>query len=113
MQPPEFREPKRQVPVGAQPALVDERALGAVHRLEAEGLAFRLEDEHVVLVVGPVARLLPQLLVDKKRRAYLLVAAPVLDFANGRLERPPQALALGMPERRAGTHVMEAEQIQL
>ena len=98
MQPSELGEAQRKVPIRTQPALVDERAFRAVHRLEAEGLAFRLQDEHAVLVVGPVARLLPQLLVDEHRRADLLISTTVLDLPYGGLEGPPQALALGMPE---------------
>src|ERR1035437_7247181 len=113
MEPTELREAQRKVAIGAQPALVDERALGAVHRFEAEGLPLGLEDEHAVLVVGPVARLLPQLLVDEHGRSHFLVAAPVLDLTNCGLEGPPQALALGVPEGRAGADVVEAEQIQL
>ena len=113
MQPAELRQTERQVAIGTEPALVDEGALWAVHRLEAEGLAFGLQDEHAVLVVGPVARLLPQLLVDQHRRADLLVAAPVLDLADRRFQRSPQALALGVPEGRAGADVVEAEEIEL
>src|ERR1035437_6564399 len=111
MEPTELREAQRKVAVRAQPALVDERALGAVHRLEAEGLPLGLQDEHAVLVVGPVARLLPQLLVDEHGRGHFLVAAPVLDLADRSLENPPQALALGMPECRTGADIVEAEQV--
>src|SRR5450759_1738573 len=113
MQPPEVGEAERQVAIGPQLALVYERALRAVHRLEAEGLALGLEYEHAVLVVGPVARLLPQLLVDEHGRRDFLVAAPVLDLADRGLEGTPQALTLGMPKGRAGADVVEAEQIQL
>ncbi len=113
MEPAELGVPERQVAVGAQLALVDERALGAVHRLEAEGLALGLEDEHVVLIVGPVARLLPELLVDDQRGADLLVAAAVLDLPDRGFQGPPQALALGVPEGGAGADIVEAVEIEL
>src|ERR1035437_3708044 len=113
MQPAEFGEAQREIAVGAQLALVDERALGAVHRLEAEGLALGLQHEHAVLIVGPVARLLPELLVDQHRRGDFLVAAAVLDLTNRGFESPPQALAIGMPKGRAGADVVEAEQVEL
>src|SRR5665811_379652 len=113
MQPPELGETERQIAIRTQLALVYERALRAVHWLEAEGLALRLEHEHAVLVVGPVARLLPQLLVDEHGRRDFLVAAAILDLADGGLESAPQALTLGVPEGRAGADVVEAEQIQL
>ena len=102
-----------QVAVRAQVAPVDDRALGAVHRLEREGLALALDEEHVLLVEVPVAGGLPQALADHHRRGDLEVAAAVLDLAHGGLERPPDALALGVPERRAGAHVVEAEQVEL
>src|SRR5205814_5480221 len=94
-------------------AAIDERALGAVHRLEAVGLALDLELEHVFVVQAPVARLLPQALRDEDRGADLLVATPELLIAHRALERPPQALALGMPERGARCDIVEAIEIEL
>ncbi len=93
-------------------ALVDDRALGAVHRLERERLALGLDEEHVVPVEIPVAGLLPELLVDQHRGADLVVAAPVLQLAHRRLERPPDPPALGVPEGRPGADVVEAEQVE-
>ena len=49
----------------------------------------------------PVAGLLPQPLDDEDRRADLLVAAPLLELAHRAFERPPDPLALRVPERRA------------
>ena len=69
---PELVVPQRQVAVRAQVRAVDERRLGAVHRLEREALALDVEQEHVVGVQRQVARLEPQLLVDEDRRAHLV-----------------------------------------
>ena len=59
MQPAEVAVTERQVAIGTQVRAVDECALRAVHRLEAEGLALGLDQEHVVAVQVPVARLPP------------------------------------------------------
>ena len=108
-----LRQPQRQVPVGAHPAPVDVGRLGAVHRLEAEGLVLGLDQEHVLAIEVPVAGLLPELLVDERRRVDLLVAATRLELAHGVLQRPVQGPALGMPERGARRDVVEAEQVEL
>ncbi len=60
-----------------------------------------------------MARLLPELLVDDDRRADLLVAAARLELAHRALERPPDQLALRVPEGRARRDVVEAEQVEL
>src|SRR2546428_3465415 len=101
------------LPVRAHPAPVDVRALRAVHRLEAERLVLGLDEEHVVPVEVPVAGLLPEPLVDERRRVDLDVAAAGLELAHGRLQRAVEGPALRMPERRAWRDVVEAEQVEL
>ncbi len=104
---------QRQVAVRPQPRPVDERRLGAVHRLEAEPLPLDVDQVHVVAVQRPVPGLLPQLLVHKRRRVDLLVPAPLLELAHRAPERLVQPPPLGVPERRAGRDVVEAEQVEL
>jgi hypothetical protein len=53
----------------------DEAVRGAVHGLEGEGLLLDVELEHVVGVVLPVTRRLPQLRVEHVRGDDLLVVA--------------------------------------
>ena len=65
-----------------------------------------------VVVVVPVARLLPELAMDEDGRADLLVAAALLELAHGALERAPQPLALGVPEGRPRADVVEAEEVE-
>ena len=113
MQPAELAVAEGQVAVRTQVRSVDVRALGAVHRLEAERLAFGLDQEHVVPIEVPVAGLPPQALADEDRGADLLIAAPLLKLAHGRLQGAPDALALGVPEGRAGADVVEAVQVEL
>ena len=43
---------------------------------------------------------------------WIEVAPPVLELPHRALQRPPQLLALGVPERRAGADVVEAEQVE-
>ncbi len=56
--------------------------------------------------------LAPELLGHDDGRRDLLIAAPLLELAHGGLERAPDALALRMPERRPGRHVVEREQVE-
>src|SRR5207344_3089508 len=113
MEPAELAEPEGQIAIRAQVRAIDERALEAVHRLETERLPFRLDQEHVVAIEIPMPGLLPQPLAHDDRRAYLLVATADLELAHRALERPPDLLALGVPEGRAGADVVEAEQVEL
>ncbi len=113
MEPAVLGQAEGQVPVRAQVAAVDDRALGAVHRLEAVFLALDVEPEHALCVQVPVAGLLPELPVDELRSADLLVAAPPLELAHRPLEDPPDALTLGVPEGRARADIVEAEEIEL
>ena len=104
---------ERQVAVRTEPALVDERALRAIHRLERVRLTVDVEDEHVVAVVVPVAGLLPDAVAHEDRGRDLVVAVALLELAHRAFERPPDPLALRMPERGTRRDVMEAVQVEL
>ena len=108
-----LRQTERQLAVRADAAAVDERRLRAVHRLEAERLALGLEQEHVLAVVLPVARPLPERLADERRRVDLLVAAPRLQIAHGATQRLVQRPALRMPEGGPRRDVVEREEVEL
>src|SRR5437016_3664154 len=90
----------------------------AVHRLERKpalvlGLVARgLRREHVLAVPVPVARGLPQDLVENLRRVDLAIVAgqPPAHIGNDRLEDGP---ALGMPEHHARTFLLEVEEVEL
>src|SRR5215207_7570730 len=113
MQPAELAEAQWKVAVRPPPGAVDEGRLGAVHRLERERLVLRLDEEHVVLVQVPVARLAPESLADDDGRRDLLVAATLLQLPHDGLELPPDQLALRVPERRARRDVVEREEVEL
>ncbi len=67
-------EANGQLAVRVRPGLVDQDLFRAVHRLQARHVVVVVEDEHVVLVVVPVARCLPQLLAHQARGADLAEA---------------------------------------
>ena len=113
MQPPHIRVPQRQVAVRAQSVTVHQRGLRAVHRLQAEELLFDLDHEHVVPVVIPVARLLPEPLADEDRRRDLLVPTGVEVLTHEPLELAHHGPAVRQPEGRAGRDVVKREQIEL
>ena len=106
-------EAHRELAVRARPGAIDEDLLRAVHRLQPGDVVVVVQDEHVVLVVVPVARGLPQLLADEARGAHLAEAGLTADLARPVLERPPEGHAARMEEwgrRRLG---MEGEEVEL
>src|SRR5437762_2528600 len=107
VQPAHVGEAQGQVAVRAERMTVDERGLRAVHRLEAAGLLFRLHEEHVLAGVPPVARLLPDPLVDEDRRRDLLVATRVQHLAHEPLQLAHERPAVRQPHRRARRHIVE------
>src|SRR3989454_6479921 len=113
VQPSHVREAQRQVAVRAQGVAVHDGGLGAGHRLQAEDLLLRLHQEHVLLVIVPVARLLPQLLVDQDRRGDFLVPARVQLLADEPLQLPHDRPAPGQPDRRPRRDLVEDVEIQL
>ena len=114
----ELGEPQRQLAIAAQAVLEDHDVARAVHRLDrinALVLAFRLlaggaRHEHALAVPAPVARNLPQPLVEHLWRVHLLiiVGEPPAHVGDQDLEQRP---SLGMPEDRAGTLLLEVEKV--
>ncbi|MNL72067.1 hypothetical protein D3C87_1973180 [compost metagenome] len=89
-----------QVAVALDALFVDQYVAGAVHRLERVFALFRFGREHVVAVLVPVARLLPQALVQDLRTFDFLVAVVAIHAAHVLLHLLPQRPALGVPEHR-------------
>ena len=114
----EFGQTQRQVAIALQAVLEDLHMAGAVHRLQRKpalvlGLvAGRLRREHVLAVPVPMARGLPQRLVEDLRRVDLAVIAgqAAAHIGDQRLEDGP---ALGVPEHHAGAFFLEVKQIEL
>ncbi len=106
-------EANRQIAVAAHFARIGEEVPGTVHRLHAHRLAFRFDEEHVLPVVLPVPRPLPERLVEDERRLHFHVAGGEEDVAHVVREDVVKRGALVEPERRARRPLMEREQPEL
>jgi len=116
---PELGHAQRQVAVALEPLVEDLHVAGAVHRLErVDGLftgvlLVDLDDEHVVLVLVPVARRLPQLAVHHLRRVDLDIAAALLLAAHVVLQRGVDVPAVRVPEDLARRLLLHVKQVHL
>src|SRR5207245_11374377 len=110
---PHLAETERQVAIRAQGTAVHVGGGWAVHRLEREELPLDLHLEHVVLVVLPVPRLLPQPLVDEDRRGDLLVAARVQRLPGEPLELADEDHLIMLLERRPWGAGEEGEEVEM
>ena len=100
---------------------------GAVHRLQrhpvgiaADDFAFILsvghfvrDDEHVLAILAPVARLLPLACVHDLRRLDLLIACTIHFAAHIGLKLAPDLVAIGMPEDAPVGLFLQVEQVHL
>ena len=100
----------RQVAVAVQTLVEDLHVAGAVHGLHRVGPLLGLGEEHVLLVVVPVAGLLPQGDVEDLRAAHLAVAAVAVDPAHVLLDHLPDRPALRVPEHQARPLFLQMEQ---
>ncbi len=104
--------------VGMDGPLVGVHGVGAVHGLCGHdvlgvGIAGRAgNDEHVVLIVGPVAGDQPELAVVDDRGGDLLIAVSVVDVAPEADQSPVELPSSGQPVGHAGSCLVEHEQIQ-
>ena len=103
----------RQVAVGAALVLVDLDVRGAVHRLQPHRALLDLREVHVVAVLLPVARLLPELDVVEDRRLHLAVAARAVLLAPELREPVPDHHPGGRPEGAPGRELGEEEEPEL
>ncbi len=108
-----LRVAQGQLLIGVRLKLIDKYTAGAVHGLYREILTVDEGGVHIVLIVFPVTRSLPQGAAHDLRGGNLGIlplsmhAAPVVD------ERVFQHHALGQIEREAGRFVAEREQPKL
>ena len=122
-----FRQPHRQVAIAFDTLTEDQHMRRAVHRLERHPLGlvahhwtfilgvghFVGDDEHVLTVFAPVARLFPLARVHDLRRLYLEIARDIQTAAHIRLEREVNHKALGMPEDAAVRLGLQMEQVHV
>ena len=92
--------------------MLEEHAVGgAVHRLEAKLLPLDVEQEHVLLVLGGVARRLPQLEVEDVWGDDLVVVALEVLGLDHVHQLVVDARAVRQEEARAGRDLVEEEEL--
>ena len=111
----ELGQTQRQLAIGLHPLLEDLHMAGAVHRLDRERqvLVLDLGDEHVLAVVLPMARHLPELAVDQERRLDLLIAGASDPAADIVFQRAIERIALRVPEHLADGLFLHVEEVHL
>ncbi len=92
----------RQLAIASFAMFEDETMPRTVHGFQPELVFFDGKGEHVVLVVLPVSRRLPELGIVHVGRADLVVAPLPVLVAEKRLQRVVDALTVGKKEARAG-----------
>ena len=102
-----------QLAIGMRLGSVHQHAARAVHGLNAVLLVVNDGRVHVVLVVVPVARGLPQLLVHDERRGDLHVAGLVVDLTPVVQQRVLKDHAVGQEEREARGLVAHHKEVHL
>src|SRR6266850_2678961 len=104
---------QRQLAITAQALVVNQHVAGAVHRLDRVVALLRLGGEHVLPVILPVPRFLPQAAVENLRAAYFEIAVVLIDAPQVLLDLLPERPALRMPEHHARGFLLKMEKIQL
>lgn len=102
-----------QLAIGVRLGGVHQHAARAVHGLNAVLFVVNDGGVHVVLIVIPVARGLPQLLVHDERRGDLHVAGLAMDLAPVVQQRVLKDHAVGQEEREAGGLVTHHKEVHL
>ncbi|MCY1220149.1 hypothetical protein D9M72_321510 [compost metagenome] len=108
----ELGQAQRQVAVRTQAVVEDLHMARAVHRLDRVVALLRLRDEHVLLVVLPVAGLFPKGTIHHLRRTDFIVAGVRQAAAHVLLDGLPHLPALRMPEHHAGRLFLQVEQVE-
>jgi hypothetical protein len=85
---------------------------GAVHRLERVVPVLRLRREHVLPVLLPVTRGLPQRAIEDLRCLDLAIAAVAIHLPHVLLDRLPQRPAARVPEDEPRGFVLPMKQIE-
>lgn len=111
MEDTELGETEGKLLVRAVTRVEEDTVSRAVHGLESEGVVLDLEREHVLGVVLPVSRGLPELRVEHVGRADLDEATLVVLLTDELHERVVDAHAVGQHEGRSRGQVREEEEL--
>ena len=109
----EFGVAQRQVAIAAQAGIEELHVARAVHRFDGILALLGFGEEHVLLVVVPVAGTLPQVHVEDLRAAHFLVAVFAVAVADVLFDPLPDLPAARMPEHHARGFGLGMEQVQL
>ena len=109
----ELTDSERQVAVGVRLARVDHHAARAVHGLDGVVLAVDDGGVHVLLVVVPVTRALPQAAVEDHRGRNFDIAVALMHLAPIVDQRVLEHHALRQEEREAGALLSQHEEPKL
>ena len=110
---PSSRHALRKIAVGMDLSLIYEHSAGAVHRLDSIILAVYDGGVHIVLIVIPVSRTVPQLLIQDHRSSYFLIAVLAVLGAPKVLENIAQHHSLRQEERKAGSLLIYIKEVKL
>jgi hypothetical protein len=112
MQNAEIGNTHRQLTVTTFTVAKENKVTRAVHRLQGPlGLVIRLNPEHIVLVMSPVTRGLPDANIVHVRGLDLLVAALAVLSTQKGLKLVENLGSVGEEERRPGRHIIKEEQL--
>src|SRR6266545_3937437 len=109
----EVGEPHRQVPVGPETRLIEEKLARAVHRLDAEFPLVDLRPVHVLVVIDVVPGELEELRVEDLRCDDLLVSARRVLRPQVVEQAVVESRAFGMEEGGRGRPGMKGEEVEL
>src|SRR5680860_595437 len=105
----QLRNPYWQLLVGVLLRTVHQNAPGTVHGFHCEVPAINLSEVHIVFVVVPVARLLPERTVKEDGGLYLLVASGLMFTAPVINQCSDQAHPFGVKERKPRRFLVKTE----
>src|SRR5574344_1882648 len=109
----EFCKSHREVFVASCACLENLKSTRAVHRLYSENAFFAFSDEHILLIVSPVAGFLPERAGHDGRCIYFHVAVCLNLFSHIFLKCQIHCPSVRMPEYLAGIFIFKMTKIHL
>ena len=106
-----LRQAQREIAIALHTLVEHLDVARAVHGLNGEGSLLRFRDEHILVEVLPVTRLLPKRTVDELRRANLAIAVLAPQIAHVLSDQLVQAPTLLVPEHHPGRFFLHVKEI--
>src|SRR5688572_15804002 len=102
-------KPDWKVPIAPYLGRIGQKMTRAVHRLHAHGLAFRLDQEHILPVMFPMAGSFPQSFVVNERRLDFDITSRKEDFPHVAGKNVVKRRAFRQPEGGTRSPLVEHE----